>query len=501
MVQRCFGRAATISLKRASYAKKQQEKECSFSPDLAKRSPVKGNPMNLSKETAKDSSLDVTASSTAELINRLYQPKQFEEKARKREARKQELEARECSYQPTVNRGKVGVSSTTTVDAKTGEEVKAPAGSTSDAACLRLYQKGHMENQRFKVWRGEQVEKYEKKECTFTPTVDTRKGGGERRKSTSSAPGGGGGAAESGRRVQKGDIFERLYVKEHKVFHTAADENLTFQPKIISKKVKSEQVAKLTSMPLDERFNYLYEQGVSRQATKRNLPKNEKEEIRRRVEEEEMKECTFTPRTTWKKVFGNLEREDEVDYVGVVEVMEVMEVMEGEEELEFGGEWEGGGGYEEEEEEGGVYGEEEGEITGIADILGEVGVEEVGDDGGRRQSVAWDEYALEAGGEEEYVAADYAAAEYAGDEKAAEYYEEGTEGTEQAARGHLATAESSAFSLGLDHEDFEFEDVEAVNELEEKAVGYGGEEEEEEGQLPEEEEKEEEGAADENPFF
>ena len=64
------------------------------------------------------------------------------------------------------------------------------------------------------------------------------------------------------------------------------------------------EVAALMAMSLDERFDRLYKEGKERVEKKNMLPKDEMAALRRKLENEELKNCTFRPKTTWKKVFG-----------------------------------------------------------------------------------------------------------------------------------------------------------------------------------------------------
>lgn len=62
----------------------------------------------------------------------------------------------------------------------------------------------------------------------------------------------------------KKSVFERLQRKNFVTYERERDENLTFKPKILEKKIKDEEVANLVAMPLDERFDRLYKEGKER---------------------------------------------------------------------------------------------------------------------------------------------------------------------------------------------------------------------------------------------
>jgi hypothetical protein len=274
-------------------------------------------------------------------------------------------------------------------------------------------------------------------------------------------------------------IFDRLYQKEHKVFHNSADPQLTFKPRIKEKRIRDKELAKLAAMPLDERFNHLYAKGVEQRLKKRNLPKDEMAALERKREEKELEECTFAPMTTWKKVFAHLEQDDEIDYVGNIGVMD----GEVEHEVELEGEF----------EQEYVVAEEGQEETGVTTILGDLDEgeqqeqpaaegyaeyaevpagQEYEDQGqGQEQYYAEEQYvAEEQYTEGEYAGEQYTEGEYAGEQYTEEQYAEPAD-TRTSRLGSVATQESGAFSLGLDDEQFEFGEVEAANEEAQQALG------------------------------
>ena len=62
------------------------------------------------------------------------------------------------------------------------------------------------------------------------------------------------------------------------------------------------------------RFDRLYKEGKTKVEKKNMLPKDEMAALKRKIEQEELRECTFKPKTTWKKVFGAGAFEDDDSY-------------------------------------------------------------------------------------------------------------------------------------------------------------------------------------------
>lgn len=318
-----------------------------------------------------------------QLTSRLYNLKHLEEVAKRKEQLKIEYETKDCTYHPKVAKPNKDVTygvTTTSLSLNLDHSAEytgshddmvphpdepppaAPnSGSKQESACLRLYDKASSQNKQFEAWR-EDAKTRNLTECTFSPNLS------ESAKKVHN---------KLGLRVAK-NVFERLQQKEKKIFYREEDPNLTFKPKILEKTIvdPDSELAALTHMPLEERFDRLYQQGVERIEKKRMLPKDEEAALRKKLEDKELKQCTFKPRTTWKKVFGHSVQ----SYDGDMEGIESFEFTENTDDLDFGDEEDfeeerGDGESEEglEEEVEGEGEEEEGEVTtGLTDILGEM---------------------------------------------------------------------------------------------------------------------------------
>ena len=380
-------RAEKIRKKKEDLARELTAQQCSFSPNVNKK--VGNHGVGSRRLSLKDDKEHHTPSkvNTKELTSRLYNPKHLEETAKRKEQLKIEYETKECTYQPKIMKPGHDVTygvTTTTLSlnsppaTRSHDDTKTTPTTTAvvspvrqEEACLRLYDKANSQNKQFEAWR-EEAKVKNLTECTFAPNLSdsTRKVQGK-----------------LGLRAAK-DVFERLTQKEKKVFLRAKDPNLTFTPKINEKKLidPDSELAALTQMPLGERFDRLYQQGVDRIEKKRLLPKDESKAIKKKLEDEELKNCTFKPKTTWKKVFGQnmgSYNEIEMNEAGSFEFSDNDNDMEfhvgeedewEEEEVEVPDESEGEGEEEGGEEGEGEGGEEEvGEMTaGLVDILGEM---------------------------------------------------------------------------------------------------------------------------------
>ncbi|GMH87360.1 hypothetical protein TL16_g10832 [Triparma laevis f. inornata] len=311
--ERQYEYSKVIEKKKEELAKSIQEKECTFKPDIEKTSPTKnGGPI-----TTRRSSVEAT-------VKRLYDPEKFKLAEKERLKRQKELELSEATFSPNVNRTNmtnitggttesVTTSSAPPSESGDGEETTLPHPggpppnkAKSTEACLRLYQKANIEGSKREKWIEEQKDKKVKERCTFSPNIS----GSARKAKRGSARGSITGSEKT--------VFERLQRNDFKVFHNERDENLTFKPKILEKKIKDGEgeLAKLVAMPLDERFDRLYKEGKERIEKKNMLPKDEQAAINRRKEQEELRECTFKPKTTWKQVFGMgaFDDDDSYDY-------------------------------------------------------------------------------------------------------------------------------------------------------------------------------------------
>eukprot|EP00519_Triparma_laevis_P013042 CAMPEP_0182508234 /NCGR_PEP_ID=MMETSP1321-20130603/24616_1 /TAXON_ID=91990 /ORGANISM="Bolidomonas sp., Strain RCC1657" /LENGTH=695 /DNA_ID=CAMNT_0024714277 /DNA_START=22 /DNA_END=2106 /DNA_ORIENTATION=+ len=303
---RQFEYSKAIEKKKEELAKSIQERECTFKPDIARTSPTKST----GPITTRKSSVEAT-------VKRLYDPEKFKLAEIERLKRQKELELSEATFAPNVNKdiNITGGTTTTTTTSTTssappsesGEGDAPPATTKGTEACLRLYQKASVEGSKREKWIEEQKQKKVDEQCgvgakAFSPNVSA-----SARK------------AKSGRSSLTGSeksVFERLQRNDFKVFHVEKDENLTFKPKILEKKIKDGEgeLAKLVAMPLNERFDRLYKEGKERVEKKNMLPKDEQAAVRRRQEQEELRECTFKPKTTWKAVFGMNAFEDDDSY-------------------------------------------------------------------------------------------------------------------------------------------------------------------------------------------
>lgn len=317
--------------KKKEYARELTEQQCSFSPNLSKPTGRVGGVNNSLTLFHKDSTTQHSSSkvNVKEVTSRLYNPTHLKEVARRKKELKLEYETKECTYQPNLSPVKsarerdAGVTlfmdTTVNSDAATvatddltenqgsakksvtsSNKNSATLGDTrndkkkSEAACLRLYQKANATSQKFAKWRKDEADRKVERECTFAPKLTSSSKKAALKKITAN-----------------GDVFQRLQQRKEKKVASAEDANLTFIPKILKKAVKpGSELETLTKMPLDKRFDRLYQQGVEKIERKRMLPKDEEEVLRNREEEEELKECTFRPKTTWKQVFGHIDDYD-----------------------------------------------------------------------------------------------------------------------------------------------------------------------------------------------
>ena len=307
-----------------------------------------------------------------------------------------------------------------------------------------MYRAASTGNENFEEWRKKQEQDREaEKGFSFTPEINKTSS-----KLAKSQQGSGG----------KGDkqIFDRLYDDfKSKKEHLEAELNVrqveevsecTFAPKINEYIVSSEEKKSEMGMALDDRIEKLYENGVKKVAKKRNAPKNDLELLKMREEAVEYQEyCTFHPKTTWKKVFGEewgnnddedegIEGEDEHDFVDhdddVFGEQDIL--LSNVEEASAGGV--GGRG-----EEGGE-GEGEGEDSEFAEEF-EGGEMEFDEDYGEGEKVFTEEYEEEEEEEEEGEEEEERELDDYGDE---EVYELGEGGEEELIDNEDYTSSSEA---------------------------------------------------------
>lgn len=165
---------------------------------------------------------------------------------------------------PNVNKiakgvtGGVTITTSSTSKDEGGDAAPEAVKPKSDNACRRLYEKASVDRNMKESWRKEEQDKKVSQTCTFSPDVS----GSIRRAKKA----GGGRAPPAG--DSKQSVFERLQRKNFITYERERDENLTFKPKILEKKVRSWTLSR--HRPIAHHVDYTNQFNTKRRRARNN---------------------------------------------------------------------------------------------------------------------------------------------------------------------------------------------------------------------------------------